>query len=71
MRKAQMDLDTCMDILDWFGDDTYEYIAHILLSKMDGEARVRRALPEIRKHAQKLLNAHRGMEDAYPEQLPA
>ena len=40
---------------------------HILLSKLDGEERIKRALPEIRKRAQWLLKIHRGTECAYPE----
>ena len=64
---AKLDLDTCMDIFDWFDDNTYEYLNHILLSKLDGEERIKRALPEIRKRAQWLLKIHRGTEWAYPE----
>ena len=66
---ARMSLDTCMDIFDWFDDNTFEYINHILLFKVDGEERVKRALPELRKHARWLLKLHRGTEDAYPEEL--
>ena len=57
---AKLDLDTCMDIFDWFDDNTYEYLNHILLSKLDGEERIKRALPEIRKRALWLLKIHRG-----------
>ena len=64
---AKLDLDTCMDIFDWFDDNTYEYLNHILLSKLDGEERIKRALPEIRKRAQWLLKIHRGTKCAYPE----
>ena len=64
---AKLDLDTCMDIFDWFDDNTYAYLNHILLSKLDGEERIKRALPEIRKRAQWLLKIHRGTECAYPE----
>ena len=66
---ARMSLDTCMDIFDWFDDNTFEYINHILLCKVDGEERVKRALPELRKHARWLLKLHRGTEAAYPEEL--
>jgi len=61
-----LDIDTCMDIFDWFDDNTFEYLNHILLSKIDGEERVRRALPELRKRARKLIRLHRGTEAAYP-----
>ena len=66
---ARMSLDTCMDIFDWFDDNTFEYINHILLCKVDGEERVKRALPELRKHARWLLKLHRGTEAASPEEL--
>lgn len=64
-----MDLATCMDIFDWFDDGLYEYLSHVLLSKLDGEARVQRALPSLREHAGELLAAHRHTEAAYPEEL--
>ena len=66
---ARMSLDTCMDIFDWFDDNTFEYINHILLCKVDGDERVKRALPALRKHARWLLNLHSGTEHAYPEQF--
>lgn len=69
MARTRYDIDTCMDILDWFGDPDYEYLAHILLSKLDGDQRIARAMPEIRKRAQKLIRLHRGLDDAYPEGL--
>jgi hypothetical protein len=28
---ARLSLETCMDIFDWFDDNTFEYINHILL----------------------------------------
>ena len=56
-----------MDILDWFDDGLYDYLNHILLSKLDGEARIRRTMPELRKYARSLVAAHRGTECAYPE----
>ena len=46
-----MNIETLMDILDWFDDGLYDYLNHILLSKLDGEARIRRAMPELRKYA--------------------
>lgn len=63
---ARMSLDTCMDIFDWFDDNTFEYINHILLCKVDGEERVKRALPELRKHARWLLKLHRGYGSCLP-----
>lgn len=71
MARTRYDIDTCMDILDWFGDPDYEYLAHILLSKFDGDQRIARAMPEIRKRAKQLVLAHRGCEDAYPENTAA
>lgn len=62
-----MNIETLMDILDWFDDDLYDYINHILLCKLDGEERIRRAMPSLRKHARALVIAHRGTESAYPE----
>ena len=51
MKHIKYDLDTCMDIFDWFDAAEFDYLNHILLSKLDGDERVRRALPEIRKRA--------------------
>lgn len=62
-----MDFETLMDILDWFDDDLYDYLNHILISKLDGEERIKRAMPSLRKHARALVIAHRGTESAYPE----
>ena len=58
----------CMDIFDWFGDERYEYIFHIWISKSDADARLANALPELIREAETLVKAHRGMEDAYPEE---
>ena len=66
---AKLDLETCMDIFDWFDDNSFEYINHILLSKVDGEERVKCALPELRKRARWLLKLNRDTEYAYPEEL--
>lgn len=62
-----MTIEEIMDILDWFDDSLYDYLAHIMLSKLDAEARIERALPELRRYAQELLNQHRGTEAEYPE----
>lgn len=59
-------IDTCMDILDWFNDEHYDYLNHIMLAKLDGEKRIRRALPSIAEYCLKLVNAHQGTERAYP-----
>jgi hypothetical protein len=59
----------CMDIFDWFDDPTYEYIQHILLAKLDGEARVARALRMLCEQADELIASHREKEEAYPEEL--
>lgn len=67
MKHIRYDLDTCMDIFDWFGTQEFEYLNHIMLSKLDGDQRVARAMPEIRKRARFLVKVHRGCEDAYPE----
>ena len=64
-----MNIETLMDILDWFDDGLYDYLNHILLTKLDGEMRIRRAMPELRKYAHSLVAAHRGTECAYPEGL--
>jgi len=65
---TKLTLEACMDIFDWYDDETYEYINHILLSKLDGEERVKRVLPELRKRARFLLRVHAGTEAAYPEE---
>ena len=59
----------CMDVFDWFDDPTYEFIHHILLAKLDGEARVTRALRTLCEHADTLIASHRETEQAYPEEL--
>ena len=64
---AKLDLDTCMDIFDWFDDATFEHINHILISKINGEQRVRLAMPAIRQHAHWFLNLHCDTDCAYPE----
>lgn len=69
MKRIRYDLDTCIDILDWFNDPGYEYLVHTLLSKLDGEQRLASTLPELRNRARVLVLAHRGCEDAYPETL--
>ena len=67
--KHRLTLEECMNIFDWFEDSSYEYINHILLSKLDGEKRIRRAMPKIRKRARWLLRVYAGTSAAYPEQL--
>ena len=62
----KLTIDTCMDILDWFNDEYLDYLNQIMLAKLDGEKRIKRALPSIREHCLKLVNAHRDTESAYP-----
>ena len=50
----RMNLEALMDILDWFDDGLYDYIDHILLTKVDGAERVRRTMPQLRKYAREL-----------------
>ena len=64
-----MNIETLIDILDWFDDGLYDYLIHILLTKLDGKASIRRAMPELRKYARSLVAAHRGTDSAYPETL--
>lgn len=64
--SPRLTVDTCMDILDWFNDEHYDYLNHIMLAKLDGEKRIRRALPSIAEYCLKLVNAHRDTESAYP-----
>ena len=52
-----MNIETLIDILDWFDDGLYDYLIHILLTKLDGKARIRRAMPELRKYARSLVAA--------------
>ena len=55
-----------LQILDWFNDPDFEYINHILVSKLDGEERIRRALPLISKHCAELVRSHANTPAAYP-----
>lgn len=66
MTKHSVSLSQCMDIFDWFDDPLGEYVNHILLSKLDGEARVLRALPTLVEHAEALISAHIGTKAEYP-----
>lgn len=59
-------LETCLDILDWFNDPDFDYINHNLISKLDGEERICRALPIISKHCAELIRAHANTPAAYP-----
>ena len=61
-----LSIEACKDILDWFNDECFDYLNHIMLAKLDGEKRIERALPNIREHCLKLVYAHRGTESAYP-----
>ena len=66
MRSKTLDLDTVLDIFDWFNSPTLELVNHTLLAKIDGEERVRRAMPILRREARKLLNRYKNTEFAYP-----
>lgn len=66
MRSKTLDLDTVLDIFDWFNSPTLELVNHTLLAKIDGEERVRRAMPALRKEARKLLKKYSGTSFAYP-----
>ena len=61
-----MSFETIMDILDWFDDSLFDYINHILLSKLDGERRIQLALPDLRLYAQELVERYRDTQRAYP-----
>ena len=65
--KNTLSFETCMDILDWFNDDTHDYIAHILIAKLDGEERIRRAMPVLSEYCLKLVEKHSACENAYPQ----
>ena len=56
----------CMDVFDWFDAPEYEYLTHIMLTKLDAEARITRALPGIIEEAAALIAAHADTEEAYP-----
>jgi len=56
----------CMDVFDWFDDPLFDYLNHILLAKLDGEARIAQALPELIIRANELVTAHACTEIAYP-----
>ena len=63
---AKMDVQTCLDIFEWFSDTKFAYVAHIVANKADGEQRARHALPDMRKRAKWLLDTYSGTEAAYP-----
>ena len=65
-KRNHLSLDECMDILDWFSDPQYDYIHHILVSKLDGEHRLQKALPILQGHCMDLIIGHIGCENAYP-----
>ena len=64
--KKTLDLETVIDIFDWYGSPTFELVNNILLTKLNGEERVRRAMPILRREARKLLNRYKNTEFAYP-----
>lgn len=64
--KTTFNLETVMDIFDWFNSPCFELINNTLLTKLDGEERVRRAMPLFRKEARRLVRKYRNTEFAYP-----
>jgi len=56
----------CFDILDWFDDPLYDYLAHNLVAKLDGEERIARALPHLIEHTTAPVAAHADKANAYP-----
>ncbi len=54
-----LNFEICMDILDWYDDDLYDFINHILTSKVDGSKRIQRALPHLQTHVQNLVEQNR------------
>lgn len=66
MKNKTLSFEICMDILDWFDDPYYDYLNHTLIAKLNGEARVRGALPTISEYCWDLVTAHKGTEIAYP-----
>ena len=67
---AKLDLHTCLDIFDCYDNATFEYVNHILMTKIDGEERVKRAMPDLQKRARWLVNLYANTEEAYPVPLP-
>ena len=64
MTDNTLNFQICMDILDWFDDPCYDYLNHILIAKLDGEARVLGALPAVSDYCRELVTAHEGTECA-------
>ena len=62
----RMNLEALMDILDWYDDGLYDYIDHILLTKVDGAERVRRTMPQLRKYTQESWSRHTGARKTPP-----
>ncbi len=66
MKRKTRDYETVMDIVDGFNSTCLELINHTLFSKLDGEERVRRAMPAFRREARKLVKKYSGTSFAYP-----
>ena len=64
-----LSFEICMDILDWYDDDLYDFINHILTSKVDGAKRIQRAMPHLQAHVQNLVEQNRNTARAYPESV--
>ncbi len=56
----------CMDVFDCHDATLYEYLTHILLSKIDAEQRVARALPHLIARAEELVAAY---GDIYADEI--
>ncbi len=61
--------DECMDVFDWFDSPHFDYLYHIWVSRVDADARIARALPDIIAEAARLIRLNRGTTGAYPEDL--
>ena len=64
-----LSFEICMDILDWYDDDLYDFINHILTSKVDGTQRIQRAMPHLQAHVRELVERNRNTAWAYPESV--
>ena len=49
--------DQVMDVFAWFDCDTYDYVYHNRIAKLDGEKRIAIMLPDIIDEAEELLAA--------------
>lgn len=66
--QKSLSIEQCIDILDWFSDEYYDYVYHNYMAKIDGDERIKRVLPELSDHCMELVRRHRDSENAYPEE---